>query len=521
MATATVNIPTQVSNRANLAAFPVSGAIKTLYIAEDTNKLYRWTGVAYVEVSQGSLGGVTSFNSRTGVVLPVSGDYAKSDVGLSNVDNTTDLLKPISTATQAALDSKVDENTAITGATKTKITYDAKGLVISGADASLAELTDDATHRVVTDAQIATWNALIGGSIFQTTWNASTNAPALVSSVGTKGFYYIVDTNGATNLNGITDWKIGDWTIYDGSVWRKVDNTDAVSSVNSLTGAVVLDTSNVNDTLNKRYVSDANLITIGNQSGVNTGDETAARIGVLINGSSAATPNDADLLATSESSVLKKITWTNVKAFLKTYFDTIYTTTSAVASQITTALTAYATQSYVNSQGFITNVIASLGYTPANKAGDAFVGSITASNLSGTNTGDNATNTQYSGLVSNANHTGDATGATALTLATVNSNVGNFGSASQTITLTVNGKGLVTAASQQSIVIAQSQVTNLTSDLALKATLVSPTFTGNPLAPTPTTGDNDTSIATTAFVTTAVANAAPPAVKLFNYYGFI
>jgi hypothetical protein len=64
-------------------------------------------------------------------------------------------------------------------------------------------------------------------------------------------------------------------------------------------------------------------------------------------------------------------------------------------------------------------------------------------NLSGTNTGDNATNSQYSGLVSNATHTGDATGATALTLATVNSNVGSFTKAS----LTVNAKGLITAAS--------------------------------------------------------------------------
>lgn len=40
-------------------------------------------------------------------------------------------------------------------------------------------------------------------------------------------------------------------------------------------------------------------------------------------------------------------------------------------------------------------------------------------NTSGTNTGDNATNTQYSGLVSNATHTGDATGATALTVVKV------------------------------------------------------------------------------------------------------
>ena len=63
---------------------------------------------------------------------------------------------------------------------------------------------------------------------------------------------------------------------------------------------------------------------VANLSGTNTGDETAARIGALINGSSAATPNDADLVATAESSVLKKITWTNVKTFLKTYFDAIY-----------------------------------------------------------------------------------------------------------------------------------------------------------------------------------------------------
>lgn len=40
---------------------------------------------------------------------------------------------------------------------------------------------------------------------------------------------------------------------------------------------------------------------------------------------------------------------------------------------------------------------------------------------------------------------------------------------------------------------------------ALKAPLASPAFTGNPTAPTPTVGDNDTSLATTAFVTAAVA----------------
>lgn len=43
-------------------------------------------------------------------------------------------------------------------------------------------------------------------------------------------------------------------------------------------------------------------------------------------------------------------------------------------------------------------------------------------------------------------------------------------------------------------------------DLALKANIASPTFTGNPAAPTPTVGDNDTSLATTAFVQAAIGS---------------
>ena len=88
-------------------------------------------------------------------------------------------------------------------------------------------------------------NGLIGGSTYQGTWNALTNTPPLTSSVGTAGYYYIVNVAGSTNLNGITDWNIGDWAIFNGGVWQKVDNTDAVVSVNGFTGAVSLTTSNI------------------------------------------------------------------------------------------------------------------------------------------------------------------------------------------------------------------------------------------------------------------------------------
>ncbi|AXQ66568.1 MAG: chaperone of endosialidase [Caudoviricetes sp.] len=77
--------------------------------------------------------------------------------------------------------------------------------------------------------------------------------------------------------------------------------------------------------------------------------------------------------------------------------------------------------------------------------------------------------------VTNQTHTGDVTGSTALTLATVNSNVGTFGNASNSTTQTVNAKGLTTAISNVLIQIAESQVTGLVTDLANKE----PSFSKN------------------------------------------
>ena len=88
-------------------------------------------------------------------------------------------------------------------------------------------------------------DSVIGALSYQGTWNASTNTPTLTTSVGTKGYYYVVSVAGSTNLNGITDWQIGDWAVYNGSAWQKIDNTDAVTSVNGYTGTVVLTAADV------------------------------------------------------------------------------------------------------------------------------------------------------------------------------------------------------------------------------------------------------------------------------------
>lgn len=54
------------------------------------------------------------------------------------------------------------------------------------------------------------------------------------------------------------------------------------------------------------------------------------------------------------------------------------------------------------------------------------------------------------------------------------------------------------------LTLAISSISGLQAALDAKAALASPTFTGNPLAPTPSPGDNDTSIATTGFVKAAI-----------------
>ena len=107
--------------------------------------------------------------------------------------------------------------------------------------------------------------AAAGAVTYEGTWNASTNTPTLTSSVGTQGEYYVVSVAGSTNLNGITDWQPGDWAIFNGSVWEKVDNTDAVTSVNGQTGTVVLTAANVGAVANTTFVNATGLLTGGGQ----------------------------------------------------------------------------------------------------------------------------------------------------------------------------------------------------------------------------------------------------------------
>ncbi len=73
------------------------------------------------------------------------------------------------------------------------------------------------------------------------------------------GLTYIVTTSNPTTVSDITLIKTP---------------AAAVTSVNGQTGVVSLTTTDIADATNKRYVTDAQLVVIGNTSGTNTGDQT-------------------------------------------------------------------------------------------------------------------------------------------------------------------------------------------------------------------------------------------------------
>ena len=98
---------------------PEAGEVGKIYVTKDTNLLYRWTGVKYVEVSESLHLGETADTAYAGDKGKETTDKVNShisdfnnphkvtaeQVGLGNVDNTSDINKPVSTAQQEALDA--------------------------------------------------------------------------------------------------------------------------------------------------------------------------------------------------------------------------------------------------------------------------------------------------------------------------------------------------------------------------------------------------------------------------------
>jgi hypothetical protein len=88
-------------------------------------------------------------------------------------------------------------------------------------------------------------------------WNASTNTPTLADGTGNAGDVYRANVAGTQNLgSGPQTFGVGDWVVYNGSIWEKSSNSNAVMSVNGFTGVVVLSTDDIAEgAVNKYYTS--------------------------------------------------------------------------------------------------------------------------------------------------------------------------------------------------------------------------------------------------------------------------
>ena len=91
------------------------------------------------------------------------------------------------------------------------------------------------------------------------TWDANTNTPALADGIGDLGDFYIVSVAGSQDLgSGVIAFDVGDWVVYDGSLWERSPNSNAVDSVFGRVGIVTAQigdytTDQVNEALNLYY----------------------------------------------------------------------------------------------------------------------------------------------------------------------------------------------------------------------------------------------------------------------------
>lgn len=118
-----------------------------------------------------------------------------------------------------------------------------KGPVANYAALPLAGNTNGDIRLTLDTLKMYVWNGVSWEDtnkaiIYKGVWDANTNTPPLASGVGLQGEYYVVGVSGNTNLDGITDWVVADWAIFNGTAWEKADHTDAVASVFGRKGAV-------------------------------------------------------------------------------------------------------------------------------------------------------------------------------------------------------------------------------------------------------------------------------------------
>ena len=251
----------------------ISGTMQAGTLSDGTFSGSAGTYTGGVSITSTAFVGDLTGNASTATTLAVAGT-----VGVTGDVSTVPAAPTYTSGGNILIDTTIAD-TVVTGKVLTNLPT-ATSQVIADSDTILEALS-------YLQGQIT---GIPQGLVYKGTWDASTNTPTLASGTGVTGEFYIVSVAGTTNLDGITDWQVGDWAIFvevgATDTWQKIDNTSAIlgsGSANKIakwTGSNTLATGLIDDDGTDVTIGNSgNLIVEGNTTLGNATTDTTTIVG--------------------------------------------------------------------------------------------------------------------------------------------------------------------------------------------------------------------------------------------------